>query len=206
MDAGFAEDRAEAVESFIRRIKRQDREDERYLFRTKILPLLIGVCILTILLLLTPVRNPVMRFGCFLVISTMTASLLLFFRDYVSISRESFDATVSDFLKQKEKRLKYWRSTPFHYHIIFFVYIAGVVMMILGNSSAVRNSSSNFVAAYLLLIVLLLIAFWILGERRYRERHRSKHRPLLEMISDLCEPSMKHQEIEERYDGNPTRG
>jgi uncharacterized membrane protein len=180
-----SEGKEHSVKELIRLLRKQDKEDQAYILRRKIIPIAVGIVIFTILLIFNPIRNPVMVTGCVLISGTLLATLALLFIDYMDIAKESFDSSVRDFLRQKEKRLRYWRTTPFKYHLTFFFYVAGVVMIALGNSAVTRNFGTPWISVYLGVIVVLLAVFWIIGHIRYRKRHREKHRPLLELIEEL---------------------
>jgi hypothetical protein len=174
-----------SMEELIRSLRKQEKEDQAFILKRRIVPLAAGIVIFTVILIFLPVRNPVMGAGCFLISASLLTALILCFIDYMDISKESYDSSVHDFLRQKEKRLRYWRTTPLRYHFIYICYVAGVVMISLGNSAMMSESGGVVISIYLGAVVFLLGLSWILGARRFRKRHREKHRPLLELIEEL---------------------
>jgi len=176
------------IEDFIQKIRKQDREDERYLFKRKLLPILIGLFMLTIVFMITPIRNTVLFTGCFVVYAGLVTVLILLLLDYKNISKETFNLSLLEFLKQKEARLQSWKSTPVKYNIMFAIFIIGLLMMILGNTDLIRAlETTQNVIIYIGVYLIVLFLSWIIGEYFYRKRHKKKHQPLLEMISELKE-------------------
>ena len=184
MEAALTNEGSQAFDDVLRCIKRQDAVDEKYLLR-RIIPLLVGVILFTIVMIINPVRHPIMLTGCLLIFLTLLYSLMLYFNDYKNISSETFDTTVMEFLQQKEKRLQRWQSTPLKYNIVFGLYIIGVIMMILGNPAVHRKFPSAQITIYLAAIVIVLLVSWIIGENRHQKRHQIQHQPLLDIIADV---------------------
>lgn len=184
MDHTMADEGFAAFENFIQKLKRQDRQDERYLLR-RIFPMLAGLILFTIVVAVTPIKHPVMLTGCILILLTLIMMLISFFKEYSNISKEAFGVTLLDFLRQKERRLVSWKSTPLKYHVIFSFYIIGVFMLILGNTAFLRELTSIQIAVYLGIYFLVFLVSWIIGERFYRKRHIAKHQPLLMIIEEL---------------------
>jgi Na+/melibiose symporter-like transporter len=166
-------------------LRQQDSADQRFVLTQKALPLGIGILLFSILVAVNPIHNPVMLAGCLLVMFTLLLSLVLVLYDYMNISRESFDTSVMEFLREKERRLRSWRTTALKYHLIMAAYIIGVVMLTLGNTAILRDFTTKQITIYIASIVALLIFFWVLGELRCRKRHQEKHRPLLNMIAEM---------------------
>ena len=173
-----------SMEELIRSLRRQEKEDQAFILKRRIIPIAVGIVVFTVILILIPVGNPVVGAGCFLVSASLLTALILCFIDYMDISKECYDSSVHDFLCQKEKRLRYWRTTPLRYHLIYFCYVSGVVMITLGNNTMMREFGGVSLFICLGAIVFLLVFSWILGQRRFRKRHREKHRPLLELIEE----------------------
>ena len=92
------------INDFLQSIKKQDRDDERYLIRTKIRPAIIGIIILTILFMFYRIPNIVMFTGSFIVYGGLITLIILYFRDYRNISKESFDLSLYEYLQNKKKR------------------------------------------------------------------------------------------------------
>lgn len=183
--ATTSEKKENSMKELIQVLRKQEKEDQAFIIRRKIIPIAVGIVIFTIILIFNPIRNPLMVTGCLLISGTLLAALMFYLIDYMDISKESFDSSVQDFLRQKEKRLRYWRTTPLKYHLIFLLYITGVVMITLGNNAAMRDFGALSMAVYLGVIVVLLVVFWILGHRRFLKRHSVKHQPLLELIEEF---------------------
>jgi Na+/melibiose symporter-like transporter len=107
------------------------------------------------------------------------------FRDYKNISKESYDLSLLAYLKQKEERLKSWRSTPVKYQWTFTVFVSGLIMMILGNAGLMHKFSTEYIIMFIIVYLILLLTSWIIGEHFYRKRHKKKHLPLLSIIAEL---------------------
>jgi len=182
-------DYGNAINTFLLWIKRQDKDDEQYMIKQKILPVLIGIIILTFLFMLYPIRNPILLAGCIIVYIGLMAILGLFFMDYRNISKETFDLSLYEYLRNKRERLESWESTPKLYNAIFLFFVVGVSMMIVGNTGLIDtlNTTQNIII-YLIINIIILIFFWWIGERRIRKRYKKKQLPLINSISDLlCE-------------------
>jgi len=178
-------DQPGTLSSFVFALRRQDVEDERYIKLQKVLPLAIGIIVFSFLISLNPIRNLVMLGGSMLILLSLIATMVLFLLDCARISRERFDASVFEFLQQKESRLRRWRKTALKYNIMFGLYIIGIVLLTLGNDSTRREFTGVQIAIPLATIVILLLFFWITGERRYRRRHQEKHVPLLSTLEEI---------------------
>jgi len=176
------------LDDLIQRIKSQDQEDERYILKKKLLPLLIGLLFFTTVIMIAPIKNILLFTGCFLIFVGMIGAVIIYLLEYKNISKETFDLSLFEFLKQKEKRLKLWKIQPVRHHILYALYIVGVVMMILGNTGKIRilKTTQNIII-YIGVILIALCLSGIIGEYLYRKRHKNKHQPLLQIISDLKE-------------------
>ena len=183
--ASFSNSNFLSLADVISQIKNQDREDEGYLFKNKILPLLAGLIFISVIVIITPVRNISMVTGILIMFTSMLTALILIIIDFRNISKESFDSTVLEFLKQKKRRLESWQSTRFHYYLIFISFCLGYFLMLLGNTKVI--DSFNFSYAILIYIIFLVIVTisWIIGERVFRRKHRVKHQPLINIISEI---------------------
>lgn len=176
----------EDISNFINIIRHQDKEDEQFLLRKKILPVLLGIIILVVVFMIVPIKNPVILSGSLMVFLGLLAILILFIRDYRNISKETFGLNLKEYLQNKMVRLKSWRSTPKLHNIIFVFFAFGCCIMLLGNARfmASLNNTQNillFITAY----VLAFIVSWIIGEYRYRRRHKNHHMHLIKNISEL---------------------
>ena len=170
-------------DDFLQIIKKQDREDEKYLLHNKMIPIIIGLFFITIIMLLNPIKTAFLLIGTLLIFLGLFCTLILLMRDYRTISKESYDLSLLAYLKQKEKRLKSWHSTPTRYQWTFTVFISGLVLMLIGNASLLRDFSTENTIAFIAVYLVLLTASWIIGEHFYRKRHRKQHQPLLKIIS-----------------------
>ena len=173
------------LEDFVQRIKNQDRDDEKYMLHNKMIPILIGLFLLTIIMLINPIKTVILQIGMVLIYSGLIYTLILLFMDYRNISKESHDLNLLSYLKQKEERLKYWRSTPAKYQWTFTIFISGLIMMIVGNSSIIRDFSTEQIILFILAYLIILLISWVIGEYFYRKRHKQKHQPLIANISEL---------------------
>jgi glucan phosphoethanolaminetransferase (alkaline phosphatase superfamily) len=174
------------INDFLQLIKKQDRDDERYLIRKKIRPVFIGLIILTILFMFYRIPNIIMFAGCFIVYGGLVTILILFFRDYRNISKEPFDLTLYEYLENKQKRLRSWKSTPGLYNALFILFILGVTMMIIGNTSLVHDLKTTLnLIIYISANIAALIISWFVAENLYKKRHKKKHIPLIKSISEL---------------------
>jgi predicted permease len=174
-----------AVEMFVENIKKQDKEDKRYMIKQRFLPLLIGLLVMVTLILLNPIKNIILMTGSAVITVSLFVTLVLYFLDFRNISRESFDLSLVEFLNQKERRLKSWRVTHFKYNLTFVVFQIGLLMMILGNESLIKNFSILQVILFLVCIFTIMFISWLFGEHFFRERHIKKHQPLLKVINEL---------------------
>jgi uncharacterized membrane protein len=164
----------------------QDREDERYIFRRKIIPLSFGLLCITIVFLLVNIPNIVVLSGCMLIYAGLISILIRFLIDYKKISGEVYDLSLLVFLNRKEARLKSWKSTPVSYHFMFIVYVMGLVLLILGNDKFFMELQSIWkVFLFVGLILFIFVISALSGEYYYRKRHRTKHMPLLQIISRI---------------------
>jgi hypothetical protein len=186
-------DYGEDISNFLSIIKHQDKEDEKYLIRKKILPILSGIIILVILFLVIPIQNHVILFGSLMVFLGLMAILILFLRDYINISKETFGQSLRSYLQTKLSRLKSWQSTPKLYNVIFIFFVFGCCLMLLGNTGFISalNSTRNavvFIVAY----VCAFAISWALAEYNYRRRHKKQHDQLVREISDLLRELEKY--------------
>lgn len=171
-------------DDFAQRIKKQDRDDEKYILRNKIIPVSTGLFFITISMLLNPIKTVLLLTGIFLVFLGLFYTLILLLKDYKNISKESYDLSLLAYLKQKEERLRSWHATPTKYKWTFAVFVSGLIMMIVGNTKLMRDLGTEYIILFIVIYLILLLTSWIIGEHYYRKRHRKKHQPLLKMISD----------------------
>lgn len=170
------------LEKFFQKIKNQDRDDEKYILHNRMIPVSIGLFLITLIMLFNPIKTFLLLTGMLFIFLGFFSTLILLFMDYRNISKESYDLSLLTYLKQKKRRLKSWRSTPAKYQWTFIVFLIGLIMM---NISLWRNlAPENFILA-LVIYLILLAAAWIIGEYYYRKRHRKKHQPLISSINDL---------------------
>jgi len=184
-------DRLDGLNGFVQKIKKQDRDDEKYILHNKMIPVLAGLFIITIIMLLNPVKNAPMLAGIFLIFSGLFSTLILLFKDYRNISKEPYDLSLFAYLKQKEERLRYWRLTPARYYVTYFVFLSGLILMLGSNTAFIQEVTPEYFIVFLIVYFIILLIFWITGEHFYRKRHEKKHRPLLKeiaaQIEELCE-------------------
>lgn len=185
MGRSLTQNRSNGMQSFIQKLRQQDQDDERYILKNKLIPLFVGLVMMSVVLMITQVKGIVLLAGCFLIFATLLVSLLLVFHEYKEISRERFDASLLDFLKQKERRMTYWRSTHFKYYVMFALYMMGLALMIVGNTSITRQLTGIQLALFTGALIGILLFFWIMGEHFYRSRHKEKHEPLLDIITQI---------------------
>jgi len=179
-------------------IKKQDKEDEKYLLHNRLIPLSIGLILIIIIMLYNPLKTIILLSGLLLIFLGLFITLLLSFREYKNISKESFDFSLLSYLRQKKERLKTWRKTPVLYMLTFVVFVFGLILMIAGNQGFIEEISTEYIIVFLTAYVAVLIAAWIIGERFYRKRHTKKHKPLLDMISNQL------KELEEMENNDET--
>jgi UDP-N-acetylmuramyl pentapeptide phosphotransferase/UDP-N-acetylglucosamine-1-phosphate transferase len=170
---------------FFERLKAQDRKDERWLLNKRIVPLLIGLIIFIVIVLPFSFVTPMMFVGCLLIMFGLSVTLILSFIDYKDISREAFHSSIEDFLKQKMKRLSYWRSTHFKYHVLFSFFLIGWLMVNYGNKNFVKVFGEFPFILFLGPLLVIMIVSHILGEIRFRRRFENEHRPILDMIDEM---------------------
>jgi hypothetical protein len=171
-----------SMEDFIQKIKKQDKEDEKYILHNRMIPVFIGLFLITIIMLFNPMKSPLLLAGLLLIFLGFFSTLILLFKDYKNISQESYDLSLFAYLRQKKERLKSWRSTPAKYQLTFIVFLTGLIMM---NISLWRNLAPEYFVLALVVYLILLAAAWIIGEHFYRKRHMKKHQPLIKNINDL---------------------
>jgi hypothetical protein len=185
MDMTFPSGKAASAAEFFERLRRQERKDEKFMLRKRIIPVIAGLIVFTAVAIAAPVRTPVMFGGAFLLFSSLLAALALFFKDYRDIYKETFDASIAQFLKEKEKRLSYWSSTPLLHYLVFVVFLVGWLMLNFGNRTFIRDFGSFPFGIFIGLALLAIILLNINSERLYRKRHKREHEPLLEMIAEI---------------------
>jgi hypothetical protein len=168
-------------------ISKQDREDRGYLLRKRLLPLFAGLLAIGFLLAKFPLRFGILSAGILLVFIALALILFFYYQDYQEITRESFDMSMMDFLRQKERRLKSWRKTQLKYNLTFVLFLIGVLLLILGNRHLIRTLSGYKIFLFLAVYFGIFLVSWFLGERSFRKRHLKKHRPLIEIIEQLKE-------------------
>ena len=173
------------MNNLILRIKKQDKEDEKYLLKNKIIPLFIGLLLFTMVIIAVPAVNIIVFLGCIFIFSSLLFVLILWLIDYKNISKESFDLNLQEFLKQKEERLKYWKSTHWKYYLILVMYLFGLILMLVGNEPFVRSFQEGYFTVFLVTIIFIIVLSHLIGERMYRRRHNKKHQPLLEIITEV---------------------
>ncbi len=170
---------------FFESLRRQERKDENFVLNRRILPLLLGLVVFSAVAILAPMRTPTLFAGSLLLILSLLAALALYVKDYRDVSRETYDTSVAQFLREKEKRLSRRRSTPLPHYLVFAVFLTGWILINVGNEPFVRSFGrfpfGIFIGAALAVIILLNIN----SERLYRKRHREEHGPLLKMIAEI---------------------
>jgi hypothetical protein len=174
------------MDMFLQLIKRQDRIDEQYLIKKKIVPVIAGLILLMIVFIVSPITNPLLFSGSILVYLSLLAILVLFFLDYRKISREAFDVSLKEYIINKKARMESWKSTPKLYNIIFLLFVIGVVLIISGNTNLIHvlNSTRNIII-YILSIVGGLLLSGIFGECMIRKRFKKQHLPLITTMASL---------------------
>lgn len=175
----------DSMGDFIQKIKKQDRDDEKYILHNKMVPLFIGLFFLTLILIIVPVNTFPLLTGVFLIYTGFISTLIFLLMDYREITKESYDLNLLGYLKQKEERLKSWHATPVKYYWTFTIFVLGLIIFILGNTGFIREFGSGQVLLFIAIYLVLLIISWIGGEHFYRKRHRKKHQPLINSISEL---------------------
>ena len=176
---------------FFEMIRRQDRKDEKFILYRRIFPLLVGLIGFAVVVIIAPIRTPGMFMGAFLMFLGLLLALLLFSLDYRDISKEEFGASIVQFLKDKKKRLSYWRSTPLKHHLVLAMFLIGWIMLNIGNKPFVQASGGSAFLVFVGLALLVIILLNINSERLYRRRHKREHEPLLKMIEEIGEVEEK---------------
>lgn len=174
-------------DSLLRALKRQDRADKSLLLYKRILPISVGILVLTIVFILTHFPNNIILSGSIIVYLGLVSILVLFLRDYMGISQDDFGLSIKDYFDNKRKRILRWRRIPVLYNIIYGFYIIGVLLLILGNTdiAMVFKGSKIGVIIYTSIIVGTLIISGIIGEIKHRKRFRREHQPLISDIKQL---------------------
>lgn len=187
MDMMFPSGKKGSAAEFFERLRRQERKDEKFVLYKRIIPLLVGLVLFGIVMITAPIRTPVMFTGAALLFLSILGALTLFFKFYHDISRETFGASLAQFIREKEKRMSYWRSTPFIHQLAFALFLIGWFLINIGNKPFILTFGGFpfgiFIGAVLAVIILLNIN----SERLYRKRHKEEHEPLLEMIREMRE-------------------
>jgi hypothetical protein len=57
--------------------------------------------------------------------------------------------------------------------------------MVIGNTSIMREFGTGLIFLILAIYLILFILAWTIGEYFFRKRHKQKHQPLIENITDL---------------------
>jgi len=172
------------MKDFVQRISIQDREDERYLLYNQLIPIIVGLFLLTIIMLINPIKTFLLLLGMFLIFTGLVYTLILKFLDYKDISRGNYDLSLFAYLKQKKERLKSWRSTPSKYKWTFTVFVSGVIFMLIGNTGPIQEFSIETTLIFIVVYLSLIIISWNVGEHFYKKRHQQKHQPLIKIISE----------------------
>jgi cell division protein FtsW (lipid II flippase) len=173
------------MKDFFQKIKTQDKDDEKYILHNRIIPIIVGLFLMIILMLINPIKSVLLLTGMFLIFTGLIYTLILSFLDYKNITKESYDFSLFAYLKQKEERLKSWRSTPAKYKWTFTVFVSGLIFMVIGNTSLMRDFDREYIILFIVVYLCLLVTFWTIGEYFYRKRHRQKHQPLIKSITQL---------------------
>lgn len=179
-------DKTRWMGDLVQRIRIQDKLDEQFILKRKILPVSVGLILLIIVFMITRITNPILFAGSTLVFLALTSILILFVLECRNISKEDMDMTLLDFLNQRKRRLESWRSTPVLHTTIFGVFVIGLIMMILGNTSLVifLDTSEN-ILIYIGANLMILIISWLVGVYRWRKRYRQQHLPLIRDIANI---------------------
>jgi hypothetical protein len=186
MDMPGSKGNVEQLSEFILRIRKQDKEDERYMLHNLLIPVLFGLVCFTLVCIIAPITSPVLIAGSILIYLGLGSVLIFILLDLINISKELFDQNLLEFLELKIRRLRSWRSTRIRYILSFVVFVIGLILLILGNSGLM-----GFLKSYAIIIpvisgyLAILVVAWIIGEHFYRKRHRKKHQPLIDEISGM---------------------
>lgn len=172
------------LNSIVELIKKQDKEDEKYLMHNKMIPVLVGLFFIIVIMLYNPIKTIVLLTGLLFIFLGLSVTLILLFVEYRNISKESYDLSLFSYLEQKKKRLKSWRKTPVKYIWTFTIFVSGLILMIGGNRAFVEEIGAEYILGFIVVYLFILLIAWIIGERYYRKRHAKKHQPLLDIISN----------------------
>ena len=173
---------------FFQLIRKQDKEDEKYILHNKMIPTLLGLFSLIIIVLFNPVKTALLLTGFFLIFVGLFSMLILMFLEYKKISKESYDFSLLSYLKQKKERLESWRATSIKFYITFLIFVVGLMM---NNIYLLRHYSPEAGILWLTVYLALLVIAWIVGEYFYRKRHKKKHQPLIKFLSEQIEKLRK---------------
>ena len=88
MDFTISPDRVGSAGEFFDLLRKQDRKDEKYMLKQKIVPILVGLVLWTTVMIIAPLRTPVMFTGSFLLFAGLVVALIMFVNDYKNISSE----------------------------------------------------------------------------------------------------------------------
>ena len=172
------------LNSIVELIKKQDKEDEKYLLHNKMIPVLVGLFFITLIMIYNPIKTLVLLTGLTLIFAGLFITLILLFIEYRNISKESYDLSLFSYLEQKKERLKSWRKTSANYKWTFTIFVSGLILMIIGNKGFVEAIGLEHIIIFIVVYLVVLFAAWIIGERYYQKRHTKKHKPILETISN----------------------
>ncbi|MBN2000474.1 hypothetical protein JW935_23185 [candidate division KSB1 bacterium] len=186
-------DAGSSLDDFIQRIKKQDRVDEKYIIYNKMIPVLFGLFAITIIMILNPLKTVLLLSGMFLIFLGLFCALMRLLKDYKNISKESYDLSLLAYLKQKEERLKSWRSTSAKQQWTYIVFVSGLVLMIISHTGMWRKFGTENVILFLAGYLIILFISWVLGEYYYRKRHKKLHLPLLKTISEQINEILDRQ-------------
>lgn len=175
------------LDTLIRALKMQANSDRNYLLYRKILPVSIGIVLLTIVFILTRPPNMMILSGCILVYTGLLSILVLFIRDYILISKEDFGVSIIEHLSNKRLQIKRWRRIPVLYNMIYGFYIVGVLFFILGNTGLeeIFRGSRFGIMLYSCIIIGTLVLSGIIGELKHRSRFKREHQPVIHDITQL---------------------
>jgi hypothetical protein len=168
-------------------LKKQDYSDRKYLISKKIVPALFGITTLSLLFIFVQIPNKTMLMGSILILCSLISILVLFIRDLVNISSESFGMSLREYLESKKTSFVKWKRIPILYNIIYGVFVVGVILLIVGNTKLgdLFSKSSMGLILYMSCIIGALIVSGFAGELRFRKRFKKEHKPFLDRISDL---------------------
>jgi hypothetical protein len=172
------------LNSIVELIKKQDKEDEKYVLHNKMIPVLVGMFFITLIMLYNPIKTLILLTGLTLIFLGLFITLILLFLEYRNISKESYDLSLFSYLRQKQERLKSWRKTPVKYKWTFTIFVSGLILMIMGNKGIVEKIGIEYIIIFIVAYLVVLLTAWIIGERYYQRRHTKKHKPLIDIISN----------------------